>query len=47
MNVSGEISLANQILNKRDAIGITDVKKVPIIALEKSRVLIIEVPMNI
>ncbi|MCI2227757.1 pirin family protein [Polaribacter sp. MSW13] len=44
--IEGEISVADITLNKRDAIGISEVKKVSIKANKSSKLLIIDVPMN-
>ena len=44
--IDGEVSIADEILNNRDAIGIEDVEKVFVKALKKSKLLVIDVPMN-
>ena len=44
--IDGEVSIADEILNNRDAIGIEDVEKVSVKALKKSKLLVIDVPMN-
>lgn len=44
--IEGELSVANEILNKRDAIGITETNKVKIKATKESKLLVIDVPMH-
>lgn len=44
--IDGEISIANEILEKRDAIGIHDIDKVTVKAKKESKLLIIDVPMS-
>ncbi|MDD7914508.1 pirin family protein [Polaribacter ponticola] len=44
--IEGAVSVANEILEKRDAIGIYEVEKVSIKAHKNSKLLIIDVPMN-
>lgn len=44
--IDGEISIANEILEKRDAIGIHDIDKVIVKAKKESKLLIIDVPMS-
>ena len=44
--IEGEVSIADQILEKRDAIGITETEKVVITAKTKSKLLVIDVPVN-
>jgi redox-sensitive bicupin YhaK (pirin superfamily) len=44
--IEGEILIADEVLNKRDAIGITKTEKVSIKANIKSKLLVIDVPMN-
>jgi quercetin 2,3-dioxygenase len=44
--IDGEISIANEILEKRDAIGIYDIDKVTLKAKKESKLLIIDVPMS-
>ena len=44
--IDGEVSIADEILNNRDAIGIEDVEKVSVKALKKSKLLVIDVPLN-
>ena len=44
--IDGEISIANEILEKRDAIGIYDFDKVTVKAKKESKLLIIDVPMS-
>ncbi len=46
MVISGEISIENKILNKRDAIGITELSDFEITAINNSELLFIEVPMS-
>ena len=43
--IEGELSIENEIINKRDAIGIDEVKKVFIKANKTSKLLVIDVPM--
>lgn len=43
--IEGEISVSGETLGKRDAIGITDVESLAIIATQNSDVLVIEVPL--
>ncbi len=45
-NIEGKISVNGEILNKRDAIGISNENEVKISAEENSNFIIIEVPMN-
>jgi redox-sensitive bicupin YhaK (pirin superfamily) len=45
MVIEGEITIDNNILGRRDAIGITDAEKFEIISEKKSRILVMEVPM--
>jgi len=44
--ISGEISAADQILHKRDAIGIWETNSFKINAIKDSFILLIEVPME-
>lgn len=44
--LEGEIEVNNQILKARDAIGITDFDEFEIKILSKSKILLVEVPMN-
>jgi redox-sensitive bicupin YhaK (pirin superfamily) len=44
--IDGEISIANEILEKRDAIGIYETNKVTVKATKQSKLLIIDVPMS-
>ena len=44
--ISGSIEVSNQVLNQRDAIGITEAASIHIKSSTESEVLIIEVPMN-
>ena len=46
MVVEGEIQIENEILNKRDAIGIEQTSEIYINALENAQLLLIEVPMR-
>ncbi len=46
MNIEGKLSIENNILNKRDTIEITDFRNLNIFALEDSKFLLIEVPME-
>lgn len=46
MVVEGSIEIDGKTLNKRDAIGVSDVSEFNITALEASELLIIDVPMN-
>lgn len=43
--IDGEVSIADEILKKRDAIGIYDTNKVTIRAKKESKLLVIDVPM--
>jgi len=43
--IDGEVSIDDETLNNRDAIGIEDVEKVSLKALKNSKLLIIDVPM--
>jgi redox-sensitive bicupin YhaK (pirin superfamily) len=45
MNIEGSFTLNGETLENRDAIGISEFDKIPIIANEKSKVLLLEVPM--
>lgn len=47
MNMEGQKEIHGQIFNKRDAAGITDANDIQIQALEKGRLLCIEVPIEI
>lgn len=47
MNVEGELSVANELLQQRDAVGVVEADSVQITAIESSRVLLIEVPMEL
>lgn len=47
MNVEGELSVANELLQQRDAVGIVEEDSIQLTAIEASRVLIIEVPMEL
>jgi redox-sensitive bicupin YhaK (pirin superfamily) len=47
MVISGKVNIANQNLEQRDALGVWNTNKVTIIAEESSKVLAIEVPMEI
>jgi redox-sensitive bicupin YhaK (pirin superfamily) len=44
--IDGEIEINNEILSARDAMGITDIKKVEIKILKQSKILLIEIPMQ-
>lgn len=44
--IEGEISITDEILYKRDGIGIWDTDEIAITASENSRLLLIEIPMN-
>jgi redox-sensitive bicupin YhaK (pirin superfamily) len=44
--IEGKLEINEQVLNKRDAIGIYETNSIAIKALEKSAVLVIEVPMK-
>lgn len=44
--IEGEVSIADEVLEKRDAIGITEIDKVSVKATSKSKLLVIDVPMN-
>ncbi|RCS27436.1 pirin family protein [Polaribacter sp. WD7] len=44
--IDGEVLIAKEILEKRDAIGITDTDKIHIKATSKSKLLVIDVPLN-
>jgi redox-sensitive bicupin YhaK (pirin superfamily) len=46
MNIDGRIELANEALNRRDAIGISETDEITIFSKQKSRLLVIEVPMQ-
>lgn len=46
MLIEGEINVKNEVLNKRDAIKISDTENVSMIANEASQLLFIEVPME-
>jgi len=43
--IEGEVTIADEVLEKRDAIGITETEKVSIKAIMPSKLLIIDVPM--
>lgn len=45
--ISGQVELPDIRLNRRDAVGITDVKSIPIKVLADSEILLIEVPMTL
>lgn len=47
MVVEGEMEIANEKLNKRDAIGVWNEKEVSFAAKTKSKVMVLEVPMKI
>jgi redox-sensitive bicupin YhaK (pirin superfamily) len=44
--ISGKISIGGEVLEKRDAIGMSELDQFECIALEASELLVIEVPMN-
>ncbi|WP_299227963.1 pirin family protein [uncultured Psychroserpens sp.] len=44
--VDGEVEVADTILNKRDAIGISESERIQIKAISNSELIIVEVPMN-
>ncbi|QOD60782.1 pirin family protein [Polaribacter haliotis] len=44
--IEGEVSIADEIIKRRDAIGISETEKVVIKANKQSKLLIIDVPMN-
>jgi redox-sensitive bicupin YhaK (pirin superfamily) len=44
--IEGEIEVNNQTLNERDAIGIVDFKQFEIIIKQKSKILLVEIPMK-
>jgi redox-sensitive bicupin YhaK (pirin superfamily) len=43
--ISGKVSIENELLDQRDALGLEDIEKSPLKALEDARILCIEVPM--
>ena len=45
--IEGKVQIGEQILNRRDGLGITEVKSFELKALEKAEVLLMEVPMEI
>lgn len=44
--IDGKVEVADEVLEKRDAIGITEINKVSVKATSKSKLLVIDVPMN-
>ena len=44
--IDGEVSVADEILEKRDAIGVEDVEKVTVKATKNSKLLVIDVPIE-
>jgi hypothetical protein len=44
--IEGEIEVNNQILKARDAMGVTDFDVFDIKIIPKSKILLVEVPMN-
>ena len=44
--IESEIEVDNQVLKARDAMGITDFDSVEIQIISKSKILLVEVPMN-
>jgi hypothetical protein len=47
MVIEGEIALLDEVLSKRDAIGIVDHNEIRLTAKGASKVLVIEVPMKL
>jgi redox-sensitive bicupin YhaK (pirin superfamily) len=45
MVIEGELEVDTIVLNKRDAIGVWDTKSMEVIAVQSSKVLVIEVPL--
>lgn len=43
--IEGEVTIADELLEKRDAVGIENVKKVSVKAIKQSKLLVIDVPM--
>ena len=46
MVIEGEITIENEIIGKRDAIGLEQTREIDIVSIKKSEVLIIEIPMR-
>lgn len=46
MNIEGQFTTVNAVINHRDAIGITDIDSIPIQVDQDSKILIIEVPLT-
>jgi hypothetical protein len=44
--IEGSVTVGDETLNKRDAVGIWDIKSIPVEATEKSKLLAIEIPME-
>jgi hypothetical protein len=44
--IEGEVSIADVMLEKRDAIAITEINEISIKASKSSKLLVIDVPMN-
>jgi hypothetical protein len=44
--IEGEIEVNNQTLNERDAIGIVDFEQFEIVVKQKSKILLVEVPIK-
>ena len=44
--ISGEVSIANMVLEKRDGIGISDTESILITAIKESQLLVIDVPFS-
>ncbi|MCL4150684.1 UNVERIFIED_CONTAM: hypothetical protein GTU68_006123 [Idotea baltica] len=44
--IEGKVSIADEVLEKRDAIGITEIDKISVKATSKSKLLVIDVPVN-
>jgi redox-sensitive bicupin YhaK (pirin superfamily) len=45
--IEGSVKVENNILNKRDGMGVTDVDELSMTTKEKSKILLMEIPMNI
>lgn len=45
--IEGEITIENKKLGKRDGLGVSETKKFKIQAKDNSRILLMEVPINI
>ena len=44
--IEGEVQVADEILEKRDAVGISEIDKVTVKASKNSKLLVIDVPMH-